>query len=100
MLALIRISIPGSISEIRQKRDGRSSLKITYDRIANAANIYLMPEYYGKHVSYTYLCDPSEIHGMIYLDFDEDGKLTGIEIIDADKFLHKELLDMADIISN
>lgn len=75
-------------------------MKITYDRIANAAKLYLLPEYYGRHVSYTYLCDPSEIHGMINLDFDEDGKLTGIEILGADKFLHKEILDMADVRSN
>lgn len=78
--------------------DGRPALKITYDRKANAAYIYLSPELEGKHVSNTYLCDPSEINGMINLDFDEDGMLIGIEVLGADKFLHNKLLDMADII--
>jgi uncharacterized protein YuzE len=62
-------------------------MKITYDKIANAAYLYLPAENYGKRSVKTVCCDPSEIDGMINLDFDAEGKLIGIEILDADNFL-------------
>lgn len=75
-------------------------MKITYDKEADAAYIYLDPSLSMKSgwVAKTYPCDPQEVNCMINLDFDEDGKLGGIEIIDASKKLPQPLLDNADII--
>lgn len=75
-------------------------MKITYDKKADAAYIYLISDrdIKPKWVAKTYLCNPSEIKGMINLDFDDNGKLGGIEIMDASKKLPKEILDIAEII--
>lgn len=70
-------------------------MKITYDKEANAANIYMGETTHIK-VYKTYCCDPREINGMINLDFDKDGKLLGIEIMDADKILPESILKCAE----
>ncbi len=72
-------------------------MKIHYDKDADAAYIYLIPDedIKSKWVKKTYLCNPAEIHGMINLDFDAEGHLGGIEIMDASKKLPKNILDSA-----
>ncbi len=67
-------------------------MRITYDKSVDAAYIYLKDILPGG-VAKTYQCDPGEINGMINLDFDKDGILLGIEIIDASKKLPPEILD-------
>ena len=69
-------------------------MKITYDKEADAAYIYLIDEENVKPewVKHTYSCDPESVDGMINLDFDAGGKLGGIEIMDASKKLPSELL--------
>jgi uncharacterized protein YuzE len=69
-------------------------MKITYDREANAAYIYLVPIANGG-VAQTYPCDPVEVNGMINLDFDREGRLLGIEVLDASHKLPKAVLDAA-----
>lgn len=75
-------------------------MKITYSKKADAVYIYLISneEIKPMWVKKTYPCDTVEVNGMINLDFDNDGKLGGIEILDASKKLSKEILDMAEII--
>jgi uncharacterized protein YuzE len=75
-------------------------MKITYDKSVDAAYIYLGGEGENKPgwVKKTYSCDPQEAGGMINLDFDSEGRLGGIEILDASKKLSKEVLDSATII--
>ncbi|MEK7616168.1 MAG: DUF2283 domain-containing protein [Patescibacteria group bacterium] len=70
-------------------------MKITYDKEADAAMIYLQEIKQGG-TAWTYPCDPTEIKGMINLDFDKDNRLIGIEVLDASKRLPKELLDSAE----
>lgn len=72
-------------------------IKIEYDKEADAAYVYLK-EIGPAGVSFTYPCNPAEVNGMINLDFDKDGKLIGIEVMDASKKLPKEILDKAEII--
>jgi uncharacterized protein YuzE len=67
-------------------------MKITYDRETDAAYIYLVPIANGG-VAQTYPCDPAEVNGMINLDFDSDGRLLGIEVLDASRKLPKSVLD-------
>jgi uncharacterized protein YuzE len=72
-------------------------MKVTYDRLADAAYIYLRTERQPGQSARTYACDPKAVRGMINLDFDAEGHLLGIEVLPA-RLLPKELLDQAEII--
>jgi len=70
-------------------------IKWTYDSKADAAYIYLASIAKGEVASsQLVLADnsPAEIN----LDFDESGKLLGIEILFASKILKKDFLRAAD----
>lgn len=69
-------------------------MRVTYDPKADAAYIYLGSK--EAKAKKTYPCDPLEVNGMINLDFDENGILIGIEILDARAKLPKEILDIAE----
>ena len=71
-------------------------MKTTYDKNVDAAYIYILDKIEPGSAKKTYLCDPLEIGGMINLDFDKDGKLLGVEILDASKFLPQSVLEKAD----
>jgi uncharacterized protein YuzE len=73
-------------------------MKITYDKSADAAYVYLQEEL--EKASKTYSCDPSEVGGMINLDFNKAGVLLGIEVMDASKKLPKEILEKAEPIGH
>ncbi len=73
-------------------------MKVEYDKSSDSAYIYLCEIGPGE-VSSTYPCNPLEVHGMINLDFDKDGLLIGIEVIDASKKLPPSILESASIIS-
>ena len=67
-------------------------MKLTYDRSVDAAYIQLSRRRTAGSVTKTYPCDPLEVGGEINLDFDSEGRLIGIEILDASKRLPAELL--------
>jgi uncharacterized protein YuzE len=69
---------------------------ISYDREIDAAYITLRPAAGDVHVAKTVPLDPLEIDGEINLDFDHDGRLVGIEVQAASRFLDPELLAGAD----
>lgn len=50
---------------------------------SDAVYIYIASEIGVGGVSKTYACDPSAVDGQIHLDFDDRGRLLGIEILDA-----------------
>ncbi|WP_423181220.1 DUF2283 domain-containing protein [Arthrobacter sp. NyZ413] len=70
-------------------------MKIKFDSEADAAYIYLADEIRAGGVARTYLCDPVEVRGMINLDFVANGRLIGIEIMDASRMLTEDVLDEA-----
>ncbi len=72
-------------------------MTIRYDKEADAAYIYLIEgkDIKSQWVKHSYLCDPESVDGMINLDFDESGKLGGIEVMDASKKLSQDLLNQA-----
>jgi uncharacterized protein YuzE len=70
-------------------------VRITYDPRSDAVYIYLVDEIPPGGVAQTYPCDPREVNGEINLDFDADGRLLGIEILDASKKLPETLLRSA-----
>jgi uncharacterized protein YuzE len=67
-------------------------MRIRYDATVDAAYIYVVDEIRSGEAVFTHVCDPPEVHGMINLDFDSDGRLLGIEVLNASKTLPKELL--------
>ena len=67
------------------------NLKLTYDAAVDAAYLYLVPFQPGN-AKKTYACDPDEVGGQIQLDFDEGGRLIGIEVLDASHLLPADLL--------
>lgn len=76
-----------------------AELKVTYDRQVDAAYIYFEdPAKAGAPGSAvkTYECDPIAVDGMINLDFDEEGRVIGIEILDARSKLPPYLLGTAE----
>ena len=71
-------------------------MKIHYDNHADAAYIYIADKITNGSVKKTYACDISETDHMINLDFDNQGRLIGIEVLDASKCLPKESLRSAE----
>lgn len=68
-------------------------VRATYDRDADAAYIYLSaPDAETLGPMHAVPVDPSEIDGMVNLDIDPEGRLAGIEILDASKLLSPYLL--------
>jgi uncharacterized protein YuzE len=67
-------------------------MRITYDPKADAAYIYVVDEIQPGGVARTYPCDPREVNGQINLDFDSEGRLLGIEVLDARRKLPEHLL--------
>jgi uncharacterized protein YuzE len=77
-------------------------MRVTYDGEVDAAYIRLKDMVTPGEVKSTFPCH-AEGKGlapgvMINLDFDWEGRLTGIEVLSASRGLPKELLDHAEII--
>ncbi|MGH2750229.1 MAG: DUF2283 domain-containing protein [Actinomycetota bacterium] len=70
-------------------------MRIEYDSSVDAAYIYFVDDIGAGGVATTYPCDPLQVNGEINLDFDADGRLLGVEVLDASRFLPKSLLDSA-----
>ncbi|MDQ1353920.1 MAG: hypothetical protein QG657_4229 [Acidobacteriota bacterium] len=71
-------------------------MRVTYDKQANAAYVYLASQILPGSIIDTYTCNPVEVGGEINLDFDNQGRLIGIEILNADKKLPMEVLENAE----
>ena len=63
-----------------------------YDKEADAAYIYLKDIGKGDVIK-TYPCNPVDVQGQINLDFDKNGCLLGIEVLDAKKKLPEEFFE-------
>jgi uncharacterized protein YuzE len=70
-------------------------VRVTFDRSANAAYIYLTPIAEGEPAR-QHVVDEPHARGMIVLDFDKKGRLIGIEVLDATKALPDEVLRTAE----
>ncbi|MFJ5216961.1 DUF2283 domain-containing protein [Streptomyces sp. NPDC088354] len=75
-----------------------TDLRVTYDRQANAAYVYFSDP--AVKVARCYPCDPVAVDGMINLDFDDQGCLVGIEVLDASSKLPGHLLSAAERIDH
>ena len=70
-------------------------MRFEYDHEADAAYLRLVPADAALEVARSVPLDPSDIDGEINLDFDRNGRLVGIEIQDASRFLDPMLLNEA-----
>lgn len=71
-------------------------VRITYDQEANAAYVYFADPQAQLKVARMYACDPVQVGGMINLDFDESGRLIGVEVLGSTSKLPKYMLDSAE----
>jgi uncharacterized protein YuzE len=71
-------------------------MRAEYDKSANSLYIYIKQIIENGEVKQTYPCNPKEVGGEINLDFDKNGYLIGIEVLDADTKVSKEFLEAAD----
>lgn len=62
-------------------------MKLEYDKDADAAYIYLVDDMGEGEAVKTI-----ELNDNIILDFDAQGKLIGIEVLDASKILNEKIL--------
>ncbi|ACZ87694.1 DUF2283 domain-containing protein [Streptosporangium roseum] len=77
-----------------------TAVRVTYDDAVDAAYVYLSdPQMARPRVARMYPCDPIEVDGMINLDFDEEGRVIGIEILGAKSKLPKYLLESAEMLN-
>lgn len=73
-------------------KDCLEPLRVTYDSEANAAYIYFVPEIESGGVARTVPVDGGDHPWMVNLDVDSDGRLLGIEVLDARRLLPPSLL--------
>ena len=70
-------------------------MRLTFDRAANAAYIYLVAIGHGD-VEKTESVTPAHNRGTYNLDFNKNGRLIGIEILNATRVLPSEVLAQAE----
>ena len=75
----------------------KPQLRVTLDKAANAAYIYLTSIRPGG-VACSFPLDTEEIRAWVVVDFDESGRLLGVEVLDASNRLPQDLLDSAEVI--
>lgn len=67
----------------------------TYDETVDAAYVYLTEPHARVRSARMYSCDPVDVDAVINLDFDEQGRLIGIEVLAANSELPEYLLQSA-----
>ncbi|MEV0749732.1 DUF2283 domain-containing protein [Streptomyces sp. NPDC050273] len=73
-----------------------TDVRVTYDETVNAAYIHLTQPQAHVTSARMYPCDPVDVDCMINLDFDEHGRLIGIEVLAASSKLPEHLLQSAE----
>lgn len=73
-------------------RDSTEPLRVTYDDVADAAYMYLIPEIEAGGVARTIPVDGGADPWMVNLDVDSDGRIIGLEVLDASRRLPAALL--------
>ena len=73
-------------------------MRISYNPAADAVYIHLGRETGAARRTTTQAATPDGVDGFVALDW-EDGRIIGIEILDASRRLSQDLLDEADIVT-
>ena len=69
-------------------------MRVTYDPDADAAYIYLTDEQLMPGRDSVPVDPPEGMQAMVVLDW-KDGKIVGLEVLDAAALLHRDLLTQA-----
>jgi uncharacterized protein YuzE len=70
-------------------------VRISYDFDADAVYIHLSRQTADAHRATTQAATPDGVDGFVALDW-EDGRIVGIEILDASSRLTQDILDEAE----
>lgn len=73
-------------------KDALEPLRVTYDDEANAAYVYLVPEIKEGGVARTVPVDGGDHPWMVNIDVDHEGRIVGLEVLDARRLMPPELL--------
>jgi uncharacterized protein YuzE len=73
-----------------------AEVRVTYDKSVNAMYVYFTEPQARVNSARMYPCDPVDVDGMINLDFDEQGRLIGMEVLAASSKLPDYLLKSAE----
>ncbi|GAA2295302.1 hypothetical protein GCM10010234_41460 [Streptomyces hawaiiensis] len=73
-----------------------ADVRVTYDRTVDAAYVYFTHPQVRAQAAHMYPCDPVEVGGVLNIDFDDKGRVIGIEVLAASSKLPKYLLDSAE----
>ncbi|WP_328322506.1 DUF2283 domain-containing protein [Streptomyces sp. NBC_00388] len=73
-----------------------ADVRVTYDKTVDAAYVYLTEPQARVNSARMYPCDPVDVDAMINLDFDEHGRLIGVEVLAASSKLPEYLLQSAE----
>ena len=73
-------------------------MKVTYDGLANAAYLYLREIAPGE-IEFSQEVEIEEVEGTINVDFDAEGRLIGIEFLNARAQLPTEVKEEAERIA-
>ncbi|MFD3659664.1 DUF2283 domain-containing protein [Streptomyces sp. NPDC058659] len=73
-----------------------ADVRVTYDKVADAAYVYLTEPQARVKSARMYPCDPVDADAVINLDFDEQSRLIGIEVLAASSKLPEYLLLSAE----
>lgn len=67
-------------------------LRFTYDRGADAAKFYFIDLVAAGGVARSHICDVELSECAVVLDFDDDSRLIGVEILGASRILPEQML--------
>jgi uncharacterized protein YuzE len=70
-------------------------MKIRYEIATDVAYIEIADDENRSAFGFTYACDPLQVDGQIHLDFDSEGRLFGIEVLNASERLPRAVLSAA-----
>jgi uncharacterized protein YuzE len=73
-------------------------MRMTYDRVADAFYLYLTDEQLPPGRDSVPVDPPEGMQAFVALDW-QDGRIVGLEVLDARKRLHPDLLAQAEIIA-
>jgi uncharacterized protein YuzE len=74
-------------------KDSLVPLRVTYDPEANAAYIYFVPDIQAGGVAKTVPVGDGSEPWMVNLDVDDEGRILGLEVLDARSLLSAALLE-------
>ena len=69
-------------------------MRVSYDPEADAVYIYLTDEHLPPGRDSVPCDTPEGVSAMVVMDW-KDGKITGLEVLDASKLLHPDLIAQA-----